>query len=37
MQIKKDFDKLKNAPSNLRNFKRKVDKLDADELVPVPS
>ena len=34
---KKDFDKLKNAPSNLRNFKRKVNKSDADKLVPVPS
>ena len=27
---------LKNVPSNFSNLKRKVDKLDVDELVPVP-
>ena len=27
---------LKNIPSNFSNLKRKVDKLDVDELVPVP-
>ena len=27
---------MKNAPTNLSNFKSKVDKLDVDKLVPVP-
>ena len=27
---------LKNVPSNFSNLKRKVDKLDVDELVPAP-
>ena len=27
---------LKNVPTNLSNFKSKVDKLDVDKLVPVP-
>ena len=26
----------KNGPSNLSNFKSKVDKLDVDRLLPVP-
>ena len=29
-------DQSKNVPSNLSNFKGKVDKLDVDQLVPVP-
>ena len=29
--------KLKNVPSRLSNLKSKVDKLDVDELVPVPN
>ena len=33
---KSDIDRLKNVPSNLSNFKSKVDKLDVDKLVPVP-
>ena len=28
--------KLKNVPTNLSNLKSKVDKLNLDELVPVP-
>ena len=31
-----DIDKLKNVPSGLSSLKSKVDKLDVDELVPVP-
>ena len=31
-----DIDKLKNVPSKLRNLKNKADKLDVEELVPVP-
>ena len=31
---KLDINKLKNVPTNLSNFKTKIDKLD--ELVPVP-
>ena len=31
-----DTDKLKNVPTNLKNLKSKVDKLDFDKLVPVP-
>ena len=31
-----DIDKLKNEPTNLRNWKSKVDKLDVDKLVTVP-
>ena len=27
---------MKNVPTNLRNLKSKVDKLDVDKLVPVP-
>ena len=27
---------MKNVPTNLSNLKSKVDKLDADKLVPVP-
>ena len=27
---------MKNVPTNLGNFKNKVDKLDVDKLVPVP-
>ena len=27
---------MKNIPTNLSNLKSKVDKLDVDELVPVP-
>ena len=27
---------MKNVPTNLNNLERKVDKLDADKLVPVP-
>ena len=27
---------MKNVPTNLSNLKNKVDKLDADKLVPVP-
>ena len=27
---------MKNAPTNLRNLKRKLDKLGVDKLVPVP-
>ena len=27
---------MKNAPTNLRNLKSKVDKLDVDKLVPGP-
>ena len=27
---------MKNVPTNLRNLESKVDKLDADKLVPVP-
>ena len=27
---------MKNAPTNLSHLKSKVDKLDADKLVPVP-
>ena len=30
------IDKLKNVPTNLSNWKSKVDKLDVDKLVPVP-
>ena len=33
---KLNIDKLKNVPSGLTNFKRKVDRLDVDKLVPVP-
>ena len=28
---------MKNVPTNLRNLKTKVDKLDVDKLVPVPA
>ena len=31
-----DIDKLKNVPTNLSNFKSKVDKLYIDKLIPVP-
>ena len=31
-----NIDQSKNVPSNLSNFKGKVDKLDVDQLVPVP-
>ena len=34
MQI---IDKLKNVPASLSKLKSKVDKLDVDKLVPVPS
>ena len=27
---------MKNVPTNLNNLKSKLDKLDADKLVPVP-
>ena len=27
---------MKNIPTNLSNLKSKVDKLDVDDLVPVP-
>ena len=30
-----DTDKLKNIPTNLCNLKNKVDKIDADKLVPI--
>ena len=30
------IDKLKNAPNNLSNLKRKADKLDVDKLVLIP-
>ena len=30
-----DIDQLNNVPSNLRNFKSKVNKLDVNKLVPV--
>ena len=33
---KLDIDKFKNIPSNLSNLKSKVDKIDADKLVPIP-
>ena len=33
---KLNIDKLRSVLSNLRNLKRKVDKLDVDKLVPVP-
>ena len=36
MQINWILINLKNVPSNFSNLKRKVDKLDVDELVPVP-
>ena len=32
-----DIDKLKNVPTNLSNFKAKVDKFDIDKLVSVPA
>ena len=35
MSLKK-FDQLKNVPTNLSNFKSKVDELDVNKLVPVP-
>ena len=28
---------MKNVPTNLRNLKTKVDKLDVDKFVPVPA
>ena len=31
-----DIDKLKNIPYNSRNLKRKVEKIDFYQLVPVP-
>ena len=31
-----DIDKLKNTPYNARNLKRKVEKIDFYQLVPVP-
>ena len=31
------INKFKNVRTNLSNLKNKVDKLDVDELVPVPS
>ena len=31
-----DIDQFRNVPNNLNNWKSKVDKLDADKLVPVP-
>ena len=34
---KLDIEKLKNAPTNLRNLKYKVDKWDVDKLLPVPA
>ena len=27
---------MKNVPTNIRNLKSKVDKLDIDQLVPIP-
>ena len=30
------IDEFKNVPINLKHLKSKVDKLDVDELVPVP-
>ena len=36
MDVEKNrYDKLKNAPDNLKNLKSKVDKLDFDKLVLV--
>ena len=35
-QINQILIKLKNLPTNLNNFKSKVDKLDVDKLAPVP-
>ena len=34
---KLEIHKFKNVSTNFRNFKRKVDKLDVDKLVPVPA
>ena len=34
--MKSDVDNLKNLPTNLSNLKRKVDKLDVDNLLPAP-
>ena len=31
-----NIDEFKNVPINLKHLKSKVDKLDVDELVPVP-
>ena len=33
---KPEVDKLENVPTGLNSLKSKVDKLDVDELVPVP-
>ena len=35
--LKSNVDKLKNLPSNLSNWKSKVDELDFDKLVPIPT
>ena len=35
--LESNVDKLKNLPSNLSNWKSKVDELDFDKLVPIPT
>ena len=35
--LKSNVDKLKNLPSNLSNWKSKVDELDFDKLLPIPT
>ena len=35
--LKSNVDKLKNLPSNLSNWKSKVDELDFEKLVPIPT
>ena len=35
--LKSNVDKLKNLRSNLSNWKSKVDELDFDKLVPIPT